>query len=157
MLEPDVVIVPAQRRDLHHVAANLRPEHIREVNGMLNLSPYDAVMVSVADSAYVFAGRADGEALFLCGASKKRLLSDFSSVWMLATPDIDRHPLAAAEALRRLFAQAHVLAEADVLEQWIPHWYRKGLKWLLWLGWRADGMKEINGVPHIRMVHENVS
>lgn len=151
---PECVIARAGSADIEHVAGNLRPEHRAEIASQSRLGCAEAVRLSVADSRLVLAGRVDGEALFLAGVSKKYLLAPTGSVWMLATPEIDRYPLEVAVALRRLFRQAHDLSGADILEQWLPPWYRKGIKWLLWLGWRAVGTRKINGTAHIHMIHE---
>lgn len=151
---PECRIVPAEPADIQHITDNLRPEHVREVRGQTDVSVAGAVRLSVTDSRMVFAGRAEGKTLFICGVSRGGLLADVGSVWMLATPEIDAYALEAATALRELFKRAHALAGASVLEQFIPHWYIKGVKWLLWLGWRAEGTRMICGNAHIRMVHK---
>lgn len=156
-MSSEFVIVDAEERDIEYVGSHMRREHMDEVAGMLNLSPEDAVRRSVSDSTRVFAGRGDGETLLLCGVGKTPILSDTGSVWMLATPEIDRYALSAAIGLRALFGQAHEMAGAPVLEQFLPPWYRKGIKWLLWLGWKAMGVRPINGSPHVRMIHEEGS
>lgn len=63
------------------------------------------------------------------------------------------HPIQAATALRELFGHAHTLVSAPILEQWLPLWYGKGIKWLEWLSWERAGEKEIRGIRHVRMVH----
>lgn len=153
----ECVIDDATAADVRWVIANMRPEHVQEAFDQSGLSPDLAVLLSVRDSIRVFAGRAGGETLFLCGAGRKSVLSDVGSVWMFATEAIDRHPIPAAEALRELFGRAHGLIGARVLEQRIPAWYAKGVKWLLWLGWEAKGTSVVNGVPHVRLVHEEKS
>ncbi|MCC8115806.1 MAG: hypothetical protein LIP18_01395 [Planctomycetes bacterium] len=154
---PDCVIVPAVPGHVDHVLRNLRPEHVREIRDATGLPVGAAVRASVADSSVVLAGVAGGEALFLVGVSKSFLLSDTGSVWMVATSAIDDHAIPAALALRELFRQAHRLTGTRRIEQWLPWWYRKGVKWLLWLGWKADGTRVIHGVPHHRMIHEEAT
>ena len=151
---PECIIGPATETDIQHVIAHLRPEHAKEIAGQANLSNADAIRLSVSDSCLVMAGRVNGITLFLCGVTKAYLLSDVGSVWMLATPEIDAYPLESAVALRELFNHAHELAGAEILEQFIPSWYLKGIKWLLWLGWKAVGTRMINGNAHIHMTHE---
>ena len=150
----ECVIAKATADDIALVTANIRPEHAREMGEASGLDAAVGVRLSVQNSRLVLAGRVEGEALFLVGVSKTLALSDIGSVWMVATPDIDRFPLEAAVALRELFSRAHELAGARVLEQWVPGWYRKGIKWLLWLGWKARGTRVIRGVAHAHMVHE---
>lgn len=158
----ECIIAKASEGDIAHVSANLREEHVREIRGMTNMDPAAAVRRSMAISRIILAGRMafdDGtmtKALFIVGVEKTCLLSDVGSVWMLATREIDDYALSAAAALRELFRNAHALAGARVLEQWLPPWYRKGIKFMLWLGWRAGEVKRVGafGEPHIRMVHE---
>ncbi|MCD8352438.1 MAG: hypothetical protein LUC93_17680 [Planctomycetaceae bacterium] len=149
-----VEIVPALARHIDHVIRNIRPEHVREIRDATGLSVSAAVCASVVDSSVVYAGLADGTPLFVVGVSKSFLLSDTGSVWMVATKAIDDYALPAAVALRGLFARAHQLTGTRRIEQWLPHWYAKGIKWLQWLGWEARGTRVINGVPHHHMIHE---
>ena len=146
-------IASATPEDIEHLIRNLRPEHVREIHDVSGLDPETAIRLSVQDSSLVLAGRIEGETVCVIGVSKKRLLSDAGSVWMLATPGIDQHPLEAAVALRELFSHAHELAGAGVLEQWVPHWYRKGIKFLQWLGWRDVDQVVIKTVKHHHMIH----
>lgn len=153
-MSPKCRIVKATPGDLRHVGVNMRQEHIAEIRAQSVMTPLDAVVASARDSGHVFAGRVGETPLFVCGTERKRVLSDAGSVWMFATPEIDAYPLEAAEALRRLFHQAHRLAGVAVLEQFIPSWYAKGIKWLLWLGWRSVGTRMIHDTPHVHMIHE---
>lgn len=149
----EITVREASAADINNVLRRLRPEHLQGIRESTYLEPGSAVWLSVEDSCAVFSGKADGIVLFIAGVSRKRLFSNAGSVWMLATPEIDNHPLEAATALRRLFGRAHRLAGAKTLEQWIPAWYRKGIKWLLWLGWEARDTIRIKGYPHIHMTH----
>lgn len=151
---PELVFSKATDADIDHVARHLRPEHVREVEEQSGLAADVAVELSADTSRLVMAGRVEGVPVCLIGVSKTLMLSDVGSVWMVATPDIDRHPLEAAAALRELFGHAHDLAGARVLEQYIPPWYLKGVKWLLWLGWKAAGNVTLRGKTFIHMTHE---
>lgn len=147
-------VEPAVEGDLVHVARHMRPEHVREISDASRLSPLDAVFLCARNAGHAFAGRVDGETLFVCGTERTAILSDAGSLWMFATVEIDRHALAAAAALRDLFGRAHRLAGVRTLEQLVPCWYGKGVKWLRWLGWRCAGVVDVAGTPHFRMMHE---
>lgn len=147
-------IVDATHDDVEHVAANLRPEHVREIRGLMNISPADALRLSVATACRTFVCRAGDLPLCIAGASRRYPLSDVGSIFMLATPDIDRFRVPAAVALTRLFRRAHRLADTRIFEQYIPAWYEKGLEWAVWLGWKAEGTVMLRGQPHVRFVHE---
>ncbi|MDR3077660.1 MAG: hypothetical protein LBV15_02725 [Planctomycetota bacterium] len=149
------VVAPATAAEAEAVLADLRPEHRREIAGLTRLAPEAAVRLSLARARYVFVGREaeSGEPLCLIGVDEKPLLSDSAAVWLLARERLDRRALAAAVGLRQLFGQAHRLARARRLTQLVPLWYRKGLKWLRWLGWREEGVEILPGGPHARVAH----
>lgn len=154
---PECIIAGAGDADIRHVIDNLRSEHVRELRDASSLDPGAAIRLSVANSLFVMCGKIDERALFLIGIGKKALLDETGSVWMVATPEIDAHPLEAATAIRLIFHHAHPMTRSKRLEQWIPAWYGKGIKFAEWLGWRREGTEMINGVEHEHMVHEEAA
>jgi hypothetical protein len=141
------IVVKAGAEDINHVAANLRPEHVREIRDTSAfVSPFDAVWRSADDSTMLLAGRFDGEAAFLLGAGRTRRLPGVGTVWMLATPAVDRHPVAVAVTVKRLWKTAHGATGTGVVEQFLPAWYSRGIRFLEWLGWETTR----EGNPHRR-------
>jgi hypothetical protein len=159
---PRLWIDAALKADMRTVARNLRPEHRRELAWLAGTGESDGEIRSLivrtlaaADLLLVMRAPAAGPAVALIGIEKARLLSDWGTVWLLATEEIDQYAIAAALTLRELFnGSAHELAEARILEQVIPTWYAKGRKWLKWLGWRERGGVKVNGRPCVVVRHE---
>ena len=152
---PECVIVKAGEEDIDRVANNLRPEHVREISQFSTLPPFRAVWHSVDDSLVVLAGKMDAVALFLAGAGRTRRREDVGTVWMLATAEVDLYPRAVAIAIKRLWGTAHRVAGVPVIEQFIPSWYGKGIRFLEWLGWERtdeDNPRRRRGM--IRMIHK---
>lgn len=147
-------IVPATAAMVDNLARRLRPEHIREVNAIVPLGGENALRLSFQAAKFCYAGIREGELLFLFGVGRTSPLTRAAMGWLLGAPEMDKHGMWIANASRQMLPFLHRVADADIIENWIPADYSASLRWLEWLDFEI-GLPEpvINGVPHVHVWH----
>lgn len=128
-------LVPATAALADSLARTLSPDHRREIAATCGGDPGDALANSLACSLEAYALLdAAGRPVFLMGVEEASPCTRGAMVWMLATEDIVRHAPATLRAVRWGLARAFAVSGADWLEQFIPAWYRTGLRFAARLG-----------------------
>lgn len=133
-------VVPATFALAEAMATRLSPEHVREVREVSGLDPAAALALSLWSSveAYAYVPPDSTAAVFMMGVEERSALSGLAMVWMLGTAETARHPVAVLRAARRGIARAFAVTGADCLEQYVPEWYRTGLRFVERLGFSVD-------------------
>ena len=134
----DITITPATRQDALALAPRLRRADREEVWASGGLSGESALLVSLLHSApgLAWAGRIDGEIAALFGVARPSLLSDEGRPWLLASPLMERHPVA---VLRH--SQSYlVLARGPFTRLWnyVDARNHVSRRWLAWLGFTLE-------------------
>ncbi|MCD8138441.1 MAG: hypothetical protein LUE17_01445 [Planctomycetaceae bacterium] len=137
--------LPATAGHARDLAGNLSTDHRRELAATGGLSPRAALELSVAHSveAYTYVDPA-GVPVFMMGVEAASPLTGAALVWMLASDAAGSRPRGILRAARWGLARAFAVTGAASLEQYIPAWYRTGLRFVRRLGFRirpaqADG------------------
>lgn len=130
-------LVPATAALAERLASALSVDHRREIAATCGGAAGDALGYSLACSleAYALLG-AGGGPVFMMGVEEASPFTRGAMVWMLATAGIARHAPATLRAVRWGLARAFAVSGADWLEQFIPAWYRTGLRFAERLGFR---------------------
>lgn len=131
-------VVPATPELAGRLAASLSPDHVREVRDAAGLPPYAAVSLSLAASIEAYAYVPDGDVVLMMGVEEAGVLTGAAMVWMLATERVAVRPSGVLRAARWGVARAFAVTGADALEQYIPAWYRAGLRFALRLGFELS-------------------
>lgn len=129
-------VVPATPWLIADLAGRLSPEHAREVRGASGLDPAAALLLSFESSVetYAFVPRRGTRALFAMGAEHAAPMTGSAMVWMLGTTEASAHPAGVLRASRWGVARAFTASGAERLEQYVPAWYRTGLRFIARLG-----------------------
>ena len=132
---PDFVI-PATPDHAEALAARLAGDHAREVREVARLDPREGLRLSLAASleAYAALGAPEASPLFMMGVCRPGLLTGTAMLWMLGAEGAGRHPVRILRAARWGIGRAFRITGADSLEQFIPGWYRTGLRFAAGLG-----------------------
>ena len=150
-------IVPATSAMVDRLARCLRPEHVREVNAILPLGGENALRLSYQMAKACYAGVRDGKLLFLFGVGRTSPLTRAAIGWLLGSGEMDKHGIWIADVSRRMLPHLHRVADADIIENWIPWDYTTSLRWLEWLDFEIGPPEPvINGVPHVHVSHREV-
>jgi hypothetical protein len=109
----------------------LREADAREIREGSGLSPAIAVAFSIAHSSPGYAALLEKEPVVIFGASPSAT-PGVGVVWLLATPEIERHPVRFYRESRRMFAK--VTEKYETLVNWVDCRNKLSLRWLQWLG-----------------------
>lgn len=123
-------VVPAALEHLEEVISRMRQEHVRELGAGFAATARHSFRTSVV----AYAAIRSGHPIFAMGVEPAGLLTASAVVWMLGTEDIDRHPAFTFRVARWGIGEAYRATGALRLEQWIPEWYRTGLRFVERLG-----------------------
>lgn len=156
MASPPRDVVPATLGHAFRLAANLAPDHVREIadTGKLDATASLLISMNVSLEAHTYAP--DGEPVFMMGVERAAALTGSALVWMLGTEAIRRHPAGTLRAARWGVGRAFAVTGAERVEQYIPDWYETGLRFVARLGFRVEaaGLKTHGGDPLSRVVLE---
>ncbi len=133
------------------LARRLDPDHAREILDVSGLAPGPALALSLAASleAYAYVPPGREEALFMMGVEARSPLTRGARLWLLGSKEKDKRPAGLLRAARWGLARAFRVSGADCLEQFIPDWYRTGLRFALRLGCSLtpSGLRARSGSP----------
>lgn len=129
-------VVPATAAMARDLGRRLSADHLRELADTCGLPAGQALALSLAGSAEAYALLApDGErAEFLMGVEAASPITGSALVWMLGSDAVRRRPAAVLRTARWGLGRAFLAAGALRLEQYIPDWYRTGLRFARRLG-----------------------
>lgn len=148
-------IIPATLDIADYIGRHLRPEHEHEVNALLPIGGANSVRLAFHLSDICLCAIRNNTPLCIFGTSGKAILGDSATIWMLATPEIDKHPLWCGRMSRKVLSLLHDLSGAHRLENRIPVQYHTAIRWLQWLGF-SIGKPEFMPLwscPHVRAWH----
>jgi hypothetical protein len=148
---------PATRDHAVRLAATLSADHRREIADTGWLCPTASVLLALYTSLEAFAFCPDGEApVFMLGVEKTGALTDAAMVWMIGTEEVRRHAKQTLRVARWGVRRAFAATGAARLEQYIPAWYRTGLRFVARLGFHQEptGMHAIGGDALLRVTIE---
>ncbi|MDR1378537.1 MAG: hypothetical protein LBJ36_05745 [Synergistaceae bacterium] len=139
----------------------LRPEHARitpylrsadtqEIVEGSGISPSLAVAFSIAHSSPGYAALLDGELVVVFGASPAGA-PGVGVVWLLATQEIERHPVRFYRESKRMFG--NVAEKYETLINWVDQRNTLSLRWLKWLGFEIGEPEPwgVMGLPFCRV------
>ncbi|MFN3582779.1 hypothetical protein [Phenylobacterium sp.] len=120
---------------LSHLAENLRPSDIDEIQATTGTGPMQALVESVAVSERAWIIRVDGEPVCVFGAAPTEF-PGAGSVWMMGTSRMDERPVALSicRNFRPYLAELHKLW--PILFNFIDARNQKSMDWLLWGGFQ---------------------
>jgi hypothetical protein len=130
--------VTLERLEPRHAAIvpYLRQADVDELRDGFGVSPAWGVAYSIAGSRPGFTALADGKPAVLFGVGPT-LEKGAGVPWLVATPEIERHPVTFYRASRRIFPK---LAERyERLVNWVDARNTLSLRWLAWLGFETEG------------------
>lgn len=122
------------------LAERLSAEHAREIDEVSGLPVRAALELSLAASveAYAFVSPDTHQAVFMMGVEAVSPITSGAMVWMLGTAEIARRPAAVLRSARWGVDRAFAVTGALRLEQYIPAWYRTGLRFVQRLGFGLE-------------------
>lgn len=138
---PPAGVVPADPGMADNLARHLSPEHVRELRGVSGLAPATAIRLSLESSAEAYAfipAGGGGEPLFMMGVEPSSALTGSAMVWMLGSAKAACRPAGVLRAARWGVSRAFPASGAARLEQYIPAWYRTGLRFIARLGFELS-------------------
>lgn len=148
-------VVPAIAGMIPALAARLAADHRREIADTVAMPPRAALEVSLAASAeaYALVDRY-GEPVFMMGVEPASPLTGSAMVWMLGTDAVRNRPALTLRTARWGLARAFRATGAKRLEQYIPEWYRTGLRFARRLGFVAvpPRLRSAKGVALCRVL-----
>ncbi len=133
-------VFPATPPLLQRMAGKVRKEHRREILQCSGLAVEQALELSFHASVENYALVPPGRCvpIFVMGVESAAVLTGQSMVWMIGTDDIQHFPVAAMRAARWGMQRAWACTNATALDQYIPAWYRTGIRFAEALGFSAD-------------------
>lgn len=136
MDNPPNGLVAATPENAAVLFGRLTREHVREIRDVSGIDQAAAVRLSLAASreAYVYVPPGGSEAAFIMGVEDKSPLTGAAVVWLLGSDVLRRRPAALMRAARWGVRRAFRITGAERLEQFIPAWYRTGLRFARRLG-----------------------
>lgn len=120
-----VKIATPTLKDIQHIYTHMRAVDVQEIAAMSGNSPRAAVLYAARYSEMVRAGYIDDIPVCLIGYGAH-------SIWMLATPDVTRAPVALMKQSRALILEG--LQQYDYLVNAVDARNTVTLKWLKRLG-----------------------
>jgi hypothetical protein len=128
----DLSIVPVQPWHAEYVAAHLREADRAEVWALNRMTPELAVQRSLRAPGDAWVALIDEEPAALFGIASSSIVADEATVWMLATPILDRNARLFLHETPKLLAEMHSRWPRLVNTVHIDN--RRTIRWLTWLG-----------------------
>jgi hypothetical protein len=128
-----VEIVPATLEHAADLAPRVRPADRAEIYAMSMMEPALALELSVGSSSTAYATLDDaGRVICLAGVAPRSLLSGNGTVWLIASPDVERMPMTFLRTTRAYLTR--LKSEYRVLMNHVDARNEKSIAWLRWLG-----------------------
>jgi hypothetical protein len=137
-----IEIVGARPGHVGTIANRMRPDDVLECS-MVGMSPKQALRNGLLGSTIAWTAKVDGRPEAMFGAVPLSMVEGRGRVWMLGTPEVERH----AKSLMRL---AWVYTDAlhdhfPILENFVPARNDRVLRWLSRLGFAIGPVDVYNG------------
>lgn len=130
-----VDIVPVTSAHIRELGVCMRDSDAAEVWAMSRQLPVEAVQKSVGCSRDAWALTANGETLAVFGLATADLLSGVGVPWALTGEALDRYPIAAVDASRRILA--YFLELYPILVNVIHERNGRALRWARRVGFKV--------------------
>ena len=129
-------IIPATEDHIPCIAEGIREADREELWALALLSPKDALVLSLKESAIAWTGLADQTPVCMFGVAAASTLSDTGRPWMLSSALVDRYAFA---FLRRNKQKVQEMLQMfPYLENYIDCRNTRAIRWLKWLGFQFD-------------------
>lgn len=132
----EIRFVPVEAWHVEHVAEHMRQSDRDEVRALNDLSPREALDLSLSHRGEAWTALFDGEPAALFGVVPLSLLGGTAIGWLLGTTLLETHWRAFAKASRERIRE--VLTRFDVLINITHVDNTLSLRWLAWLGATFD-------------------
>lgn len=124
--------------DVEFLSTRLREIDLRELSAVSGRSPDAVLKYALRFSDICRAGIADGETICMYGVQAKGITA-IGMIWMLGTDALDAH---AMKVGRETYKQTReMIADFDLLENWVHIENKKTIRWLMWLGFKFEKPK----------------
>lgn len=127
-------VVSATEKMAVELAALLSPEHAKEIRETSGMQPKAAVLLSLAYSVEAYAFAPNGRTVFLMGVEAASPITGSAMPWMLGTMETAKNPAGVLRTAKWGLERAFRVTGATRLEQYIPEWYRTGLRFASRIG-----------------------
>ena len=117
---------------IDHVAKNMRQHDVDELYRHALLAPLQGLNVSVQNSQYKKAIVLDGKCIGIFGVGTLSMMSTSGFPWILCTPELEKHAMRYLRGSKKYVKE--MLAQFDVLENYVYEDNHFTIKWLKWLG-----------------------
>lgn len=140
-------IVSATEEHGLELARNLRLADAREMWAASRTTPHRGIMKSMKESDECWAGLADGRVVCLFGVVPLSFIGSYGVIWMLATPELEKHARAFLRR-NRSYIQ-HVQSQYIMVFNLVDARNTEAVKWLKWLGFEIEKPKAYgpDGLP----------
>ncbi len=121
---------PATLKHVDWLASRLRPEHVREAEGLAIGAAAEQLAESFALSVACLCGIRRGRPIYVMGILSPAEIGRHSRVWMLGTSEIDLYPRWLLRTVRDGIRFGFEHSGAESIGAWLPEWYEVGLNFL---------------------------
>ena len=136
----NIQFVPATVEHARALAADMRPEEVREL-ALMRVKPLDGLLESMANADFSFAVLFDGEVGYIFGGDILNAMGSVGLIWGLGGNVCNRYPVSFYKLSRKAI---------EIFLDMCPHWYNycdadyaKSLNWLRRLGFEISGTQRI--------------
>lgn len=127
-------IIEATPEHAYFIAEHAREDDVNELYAAARHTPLETMRIGMRHGS-ALVGTADGVPVCMWGVSAP-LIGKAGSPWMVGTTELDKHAMA---FLRRCRPQVvAMLADYDILQNYVDVRNRKAIIWLKWLGFSMD-------------------
>jgi len=131
-----VTWVKPTREHIEVLAANMRPDEVKEIWASGNLTPIDALVKGVKASHGCTAAVIDGEPVAILGLVEGDLLSGRGCPWMLTSNSILKHRREVLRCSPPVIAE--MLRHCSHIGNYVHADNKISIRWLKWLGFTFE-------------------
>lgn len=128
----EIVCVPVEAWHVEHVAEYMRAADVKECRVLGNLSPREALDLSLSHYGVSWTAMFNGEPAAIFGVVNLSLMGGEGIGWLLGTTILEKHWRAFARASRAIFLD--VLKHYDRITNVTHVDNTLSMRWLAWLG-----------------------
>lgn len=139
-----IEIVAGRPGHIGTIANRMRPDDVLECS-LVGMSPKQALRNGLLGSSIIWTAKVDGRPEAMFGAVPLSVVEGRGRVWMLGTPEIERHGKSMVRLGRRYTDALH--DHFPILENFVPAHNDRVLRWLSRLGFAIGPVDVYNGTP----------
>lgn len=132
----EMLIRPARPSDIDIIAANMRPEDVREIWASNRVKPKRALEIGLMVSDYVMTMESNGQPFAMWGVVKNQQMPYAACIWLLGTPEIEKVWLYFGRTSKKVIRK--LLEEYEILYNHVDVRNQKSITWLKWCGAKFD-------------------